>query len=89
MFLRRRQEDQATKISNIFGVILKIRIQFKVKVNIHILCANDAKTVCVFLLIKDKQAGTILLPIWAIDVDEHFDAIDEENDAFIFLKATL
>ena len=89
MFLRRRQEDQATKVSNIFGVIWKVRIQFKVKVNVHILCANDAKTVCVFLLIKDKQAGTVLLPICAIDVDEHLDAINEENYAFIFLKATL
>jgi hypothetical protein len=29
------------------------------------------------------------LPICAINVDEHFDSIDEENDALVFLKPAL
>lgn len=89
MFLRRRQEDETAKVSNVFRVIWKIRIQLKVKVNVQILSADYAKAICVFLLIQYEQAWAILLPICAINVDEHFDSIDEENDALVFLKPAL
>lgn len=56
MLLRWRQEDQATQVADVLGVVGKVGVEFEVEVDVEVLSADDAESVGVFLLVEDEQA---------------------------------
>ena len=54
MTLRWRQEDHAFKITDISGIIGKVRVELEIEIYVEVLRADDTETIGVFLLIEDQ-----------------------------------
>ena len=89
MLLGWHKKDQASQVSNVLGVIRKVGIQLKVKVDIKILSIYDAYPIGILFLVTDKQAWTILLPIVALQMNEHLGPSRKQNASIVFIKSSL
>lgn len=73
----RRQEDQTAEIPDVFGVIGKIGVQFEIEVDIEIDGADNCEAIGVSFLVYHEQSRAIFLPLFLVDMDEHFSSGDE------------
>ena len=89
IFLRRSQEDQTPKISNILGVIGEVGVELEIKIDIEIYGADNSEAIGISFLVDDEQTWTILLPFLLINMYEHFGSGDKEDNSIIFAESLL
>ena len=83
------QKYQTSQISYVLCVVRKVSVELEVKVDVEIDGAENGEAVGVSFLVDDEQSWAIFLPLFLIDVDEHFSSGDEEDNSVIFAEPFL
>ena len=85
----RSQEDQTLQVADVLGVVGKVGIELEVEVDVQVQGTQNGEPKCISLLVDHQQSRAILLPLFLVDVNEHFGSGNEENRPSILVEPEL